>query len=336
MPWAAAIGAAAGLGSSIIGASQASASREEALRLINESVNDLKAVGIPDEDAMRISLEKYKSQGVLTPELEQDIMQGRSEMEGISTDPRLKDAQMSALDELRRVGEGGGMRLTDKANLESTLSDIDQQERGSREAILADKAQRGPVTGGDALAAQLLNQQGAAQRKREEGLRVAGNAEDAALQAILQSGQLAGSMQGQEFSQKADVAKAQDLINQMNTEAQRGVQERNIQSKNAAAATNLQQKQNLANSNVDLTNAQEQYNKSLGQKRYDMELGKATALANARGGQASMINQGGKDDAAMYGKIGGGVAQLGQSYWDKQASAEERDKDRAAGFKTYA
>lgn len=317
-----------GLLSGGVGALSAGAARGQAQQLIQQSVEDLKAIGIPPEEAMRISLEKYKSEGILTPEMEANILQGRTEMEGIETDPRLQDAEMSALNELRNVGQSGGMRLTDRANLNNVLGELDSVERGKRDAILLDAAQRGGATGGATLASQMLNQQSSAQRANQAGLQTAGQAQDAALQAILQSGQLAGQMQGRSFDQQAKIKQAQDYINQMNTAAQQGVQQRNVDSRNAAQQYNLGQAQALSNANVDLGNQQEMYNKGLAKDRFGMEMQKGQALANARNQQASNVQAGGQADQQMWGKIGGGVAQIGQSVWD----ADEREKDRKAGI----
>lgn len=328
MPWLAAGAAAAGLAGSVIGANEKSNAREEAGRLINQSVGELTAIGIPPEEAMKLSLEKYRSAGLLTPEMESDILQGNSEMGGITTDPRLQDAEMAALDELRRTGESGGLRAADQAKLENVMSQTAQAERGSREAILMDAAQRGASTGGGAIAAQLANQQGAAQRNHMGGVEIAGQAQDAALQAILQSGQLAGSMQGRQFEQAAQKAKAQDLINQMNTQARQGVMQRNVGSRNAAQQYNLQNQQNLMNSNVDIGNKEQVYNKSLPQQTFNNQLALGAAKANARSGQATNVMQGGQDAANMWGSIGGAVANAGTGIYNSQQKSEEAEKDR--------
>ena len=74
----------------------------------------------PDIDSQRLELEELVQQGVLTPEMAESYMQEASGMGGVSTDPRLKQAQMSALSKLEEVGSSGGMTLMDQANLVRT------------------------------------------------------------------------------------------------------------------------------------------------------------------------------------------------------------------------
>lgn len=316
------IGGGLGLGGAIAGGIENANAREKANRLIQDSVNELKGIGIPPEEALKLSLERYRSAGVLTPEMEKDILQGSSEFGNISTDPRLQDAEMAALDELRRTGEAGGLRASDKARLNEVMGEVSQAERGSREAILMDAAQRGASTGGGVLAAQLANQQGAAQRANSGGLQIAGQAQDAALQAILQSGQLGGQIQGRQFEQQAQKARAQDMINQMNTEAMRGVQQRNVGGRNEAQKYNLGQQQGIMDKNVDIGNMEQQYNKNLSQQTFENQMKRQAAINNARSGQATNVIDAGKSTAQMYGGIGSGAKDMGFALYD----AEQKKK----------
>src|SRR4051812_28612500 len=61
--------------------------------------------------------EQYKQIVQLHPELEDTTTLGPSQMEGISTDPRLKQAQLAALQQLQTVGSNGGLTDQDKAQL---------------------------------------------------------------------------------------------------------------------------------------------------------------------------------------------------------------------------
>lgn len=327
MPWMAAA-AAAGLGSSLIGASQASEARNQAKRLIDESIKDYQSMGIPSEEAMRLSLERYRSAGVLTPEMEQEILQGRTELEGIQTDPRLREAEMNALSELQQIGEGG-YRLSDKAKTEKILGDIAQQERGAREAIEQDMRQRGVYGSGAELATKLNSQQNAAQNAYTQGLNLSAQADDRALQAIMEGGRLAGNMDEKQFAQQQQIKAAQDAINRMNTVARQDVQQRNVGARNLAQASNLQNAQNIMNANTDIANKEQTYNKNLGQQRFENELAINSAKANARGGQANLINDSGKAAAQMWGGVGSGIAQAGsayQGYSDKQQERTDKEK----------
>lgn len=322
-------GMGAQLGSSLIAANEQSNARAQAMALAQQSIDELSRIGVPPEEAQRITLQKLQSQGMLTPELEQNILQGRSEMEGISTDPRLADAEMQALDSLRTLGQGG-FNIQDKAALDTALTASATQERGQREAILQDMAQRGASTSGGALAAQLANQQGGAQRTNVAALDTAAQGYQRALDAIRSGGALAGDIQGRQFGQKAQVASAQDIINRMNTEAMRGTQQRNVGSMNTAQQYNLGEKQRIADANVGLGNQQEMYNKTLPQQTFQNQLNLAGQKSNARSGQANQVIQGGNQAAATIAGVGAGLGQAGMSVANKMYDADEREKDRAA------
>lgn len=331
MPWLAAIGAGAQLGSSAIAANAQSEARNQAMALAQQSVDELTRIGVPPEEAQRITLEKYRSSGQLTPELEQVISQGKSNLSNIQTDPRLQDTQMNVLDELRQRG-AGGFNLHDKAALQEGLNASANQERGSREAILQDMAQRGASTGGGALAAQLMNQQGAAARNNTVATNTAAAGYDNALKALAAGGTMAGQMQNTQFGQKAQQASAQDVIDRMNTEAMQGVQSRNVGTKNTAQQYNLGNAQNISNANVDTSNKEQMYNKSLAQQTYQNQMDKAKATANARAGQGQIATNSGNQVAQTIAGAGAGIGQIGMGVsnaMSKQASddkADERNK----------
>lgn len=324
------LGMGANLLGGLFGAGGLSEAEHQALGMIHDSIAEYESIGVPTEEAMRLSLEKYRSEGKLTPQLEQVINQGRSELEGISTDPRLRDAEIDSLDALRNVYESGGESLADKATFERAMDDSAQAERGAREAILMDAAQRGSSTSGGTLAAQLLNQQESARRGHDIGLTRAGMAQDRALEALRSSGELAGNIQGREFGQKAQVASAQDIINAANTAASRGVQQRNVAAMNTAQGANLANQQDISNRNVDISNQQQMYNKSLPQQTFQNRMSLAGAKANARGQAANTTMEAGKSYADTLGKIGSGV-QTSAFGLGKYLDDEERKKS-AGGF----
>lgn len=303
------IGAAGAIGGGLIGNASASGDRQAAIDAYKQSVADYEAIGVPSIEAQQIVLQKYQSEGKLTPELQEAIKQEDTGLQDITTDPQYKAAQLQALQKLQDLGSNGGLSLTDKANLEQTMGDVAAQERGSREAILQDAQQRGGYGSGAALAAQLMNQQGAASRNHQAGLAAAGSAQDRALQAIIQAGTLGTSLRNQDYDQAAAAAKAQDTINQWNAANSQDVQAANAAAKNSAAAANLANAQNISNANVDTTNKQETYNKGLAQTNFNNQLAVTQGKANARSGQASNLNANAQNTADMWSGIGSGVAQ---------------------------
>jgi hypothetical protein len=312
------IAGAAGIGTAGIGAITAGSARGDAQKQIEQSIADLTAMGVPTIEAQKIVLNSYKSAGQLTPELEQAITQAPSNMGGIDVDPTYKEAQLSALHELGDIGQSGGMRLSDQATAQGALGDIAAQERGKRDAITADMRGRGVMGSGLELASKLDNQQNAATNANQVGLDLAGKAQDRSLEALKSAGSLGGTMQGQEFGQKAQVATAQDAIDRFNAATRGDAQTRNVTALNAAKERNLTNDQRIMDANTGVSNEQEKTNKGLYQQQYEDQLQKETAKANARSGLASNLVAGGNATQQTLGTIGQGIAGIGSAYLNSQ------------------
>jgi hypothetical protein len=247
-------------------------------------------------------------------------------MNNISTDPRLKEAQLRALGSFEDIAESGGMNLTDKANLSKIQADNAAAERGSREAIMQNMRSRGVSGSGLELAAALDNQQASAQRNSQQGLDVAAAAERRALEAIMNAGTLGGQMQNQEFNQKAQIAQANDAINRFNTSNSQDVLQRNTALKNHANQYNLTNDQRIADTNVGLTNQQEMHNKGLVQGRFDNQVKKTAGATNQLNASATSDRKAGADAAAMWGGIGQSLISAGTALSQEQAKKKKQDE----------
>lgn len=142
---------------------------------------------------------------------------GPSAMEGVSTDPALKAAQMAALKRMQEVSEKG-YTVEEEAAIGRMRRDNAQADRGRREAILQNRAARGMGGSGDELAAALSSSQAANEGDNAAALNTAAMAQRRALAAMQESGNMAGRMRGQEFTEKSDIARARDAVNQFNTQ----------------------------------------------------------------------------------------------------------------------
>ncbi len=194
------------------------------------------AGGLFGGSSERKKAEKQREQALLDI-LNSNPEVGRSAYEGITTDPRLRDAQMSALQGLAEEGRAGGLTIQSRAALNEANALQAQRERGSREAILQSMAQRGMGGSGTELAAALQNQQGSADRSALAGTQAAADARSRALQAMAQSGDLAGGIRGQEFGEKAQQASARDARERFNASQRltRAGMSANVRTGNAAA-----------------------------------------------------------------------------------------------------
>lgn len=224
-------------------------------------------------------------------------LQGQSQMGDIAIDPRLKDAQMAALGSLQEIGDAGGMTASDQANLSRIQSQTGQADRGRREAIKQSMAQRGMGGSGMDLLAQLQSNQAATDRSAQQGLDVAGMAQDRALQAIQMGGGMAGDLRGQSFGEQSQQATAQDAINRFNTGNMNQMSQFNAQQQmeadrfsadaaNQANLYNVSGRQSTADRNVDTGNQQQQYNQNLQQQGFKNEMDLAGGKAGVYGAQA--------------------------------------------------
>lgn len=196
------------------------------------------------------------------PQLERAVAEqvGPTALERITVDPAYKAAQMEALSKLGQISEEGGFTLADKAALNKTLGALSRRDAGARAAIAENMQARGTLGAGAELAQRLAAQQESSQMASERGMDIAAQAQQRALNAIMQRGQMAGQMRGQEYGEQERLAQARDAIARYNADA--------------------------------LTGAQA-YNLGLAQRQFENKRGLAQLRANAKLGQATaMMNEG--------------------------------------------
>lgn len=294
---------------------------------IQAAVDELKAVGIPEAEARQIVLEQYRSQGELSPEMEQAILAPDSVAALADGDADGKAAEMQALAELQRVGEEGGITLSGRANLEDTLGQARRKERGAREANLATVRGRGQLGSGLELAAMNDADQANIEQEHRDALRVAGDAEDRALQAMMQSGELGGKIDARRFGQEFQTGSAADEIAKFNTATRQKVQTANVDRTNDAEAVNLQAKQSIADRNVDTKNKQTVYNSEQYAKAAQDKLDRAKAVAAARTNQAQASTGAAKDTESLVSNVGSGLVKLYGSQTGNRRQDEDEDDE---------
>lgn len=247
--------------------------------------------------------ELYKQVVSLNPEMDTAVNLGPSKMEGVSTDPSLRAAQMSALNKLQEVGSAGGRDaqfLSDAAKLQS---DVNTNLQGQEGAIQQNMAARGMSGGGSELVARQMAAQNAANRQSQAGLDLNAQAQQRALQALMQSGQLGGQMQAQDFGQQSQKAQAADAISRFNAQNQQNVMSSNTANKNQAQQYNAQNQQNIANQNVGQNNQAQQYNLGLAQQNFNNQVTKASGVAKQYENMAATKNQERDSDRGLVGGL---------------------------------
>lgn len=287
--------------------------------LDQKAVDLLQGVHAPTQEELEIQLQKLVEQGELSPEEAQVYLLGPSAMEGISLDPRFKNAQLEALQSLKDISSQGGLTSTDRSRLNQIQTEEDSRARGARERILQSAAERGISGSGVELLNNLTNSQESATRSSQRGFDVAADAEQRALEALKSGGALGAQMEQNQFGQQEKIASAIDRFNQANQQTKQTQANLGVQNRNTAAAANLQNKQNISNQNVDLANKQIQYNKELAQQRYENELKKQQSVAGAlqKLGANTTDNARKRDDTER--KVTGGIIQsMGMFASDKE------------------
>ena len=278
----------------------ASASRNRARQIAelkkNKAIWD--ALQTPSIENLQMVVQQEISQGRLTPELGTSILADPSAMAEVGANPELVRAQEASLGALQNIARQGGMDTQSRANLAQIQDQLGQQERGQREALLAQQQRQGTVGSGQGLAAQLLAQQASAGRAGQAGFQQAKSADQRALEALTQSGQMAGQMRTQQVGEAERRAAAEDRINKFNTQHRQQLQAANRQALNAANRYNLDLNVGRENRNVgrrqdaSRQHANAYINKfNLDRSKVAGQTGVNTAVANARGDKARTMEQ---------------------------------------------
>jgi len=284
-------------------------SADAGVSALKDSQSSLLGLATPDIEQQKLYLEHPELVGTLTPEMEQSIILEKSKMEGLSSDPRLASTQRMALESLVKTGTSG-LTEADLASLREARNQVSGQEKARQDAIMQNMAERGMGGSGAEIASRLMSSQNAEQTQAEASDRAVQDAFKRQLEAMSQSGQLASNIRGQEWGEKSDVAKAEDVVNQYNTQNAINQQQRNVNASNQAQATNLAEKQRIADQGTTLSNQQQQYNKELLQKQFENEFKKRQAAAGLAPSISQAYSAEGQSNAGVTGAVIGGGAKI--------------------------
>lgn len=229
------------------------------------------------------------------PTQERSMLQQATAMRDISTDPGFKQRSNEALARLGSLSQEG-LTQADQAGLQLARQQIDQQQGAQRQAALQNLAARGLGGSGAELMALVGGSQAGANAMANAGLGMAQGADQRAMNAASQLGNLAGSLQGQDFSQQAQTATAVDAINAFNALNQINQQERNVSRGNDAKMFNIltpiaMQQELLGSRNT------------IAQRDYDNRLDLAKAKADASLGSAQGYAQDSQRGLDRFNKL---------------------------------
>lgn len=196
----------------------------------------------------------------------------------------MRNKQLQALGGVEELSQTG-LSAIDRAALSEIQNEIAMQERGQRESILQNMAQRGISGSGQELAAQLQSSQAAAQLASQQGLQQAAQAQRARTEALANLSEMATGLEQTDFQRQAQRAQAQDVINQFNIQNRNTAGLRNLQTRQELANLNAQERNRIAQANIDLANKQimqNQVNRPLAQ--YGLQTDYTSALSQGIGG----------------------------------------------------
>jgi hypothetical protein len=330
MAVAAGASALGGIGNFI--ANMSAADRAAAMQ--SEAMQQWLNLNVPDPADQQVIFQKFVNEGQLDPVLEQAIAQDPSAFEKIQSDQASRQAQRRALAELENIGYSGGVRLSDRATLNDLQDQASAKARADRQNIDAEMARRGMANSGFSVASRLAANQAAADRNADSSLKVAGMAQDRALQAIMQAGELGGQINRQDFDQQAQKAQAADRINQFNTQNLRDVMAQNVAARNRAQEMNLANRQDISNKNVNLGNQQQQYNKELIQQNFENQAKKIAGSTGMTNAMAQTELQKGQAMGNMFSNLGQAgtgfaAAQDAQNFSDNRYNQQRKDMQDA-------
>jgi hypothetical protein len=190
----------------------------------------------------------YELAGTLNPEQLQE-----TELRNILRNEQARQAQLDVLGEYQDLSQTG-LTAVDRAALTDIQNQIATQERGQREAILQNMAQRGMSGSGTELAANLLAGQSASQRASQMGMDQAAQAQQARLQALGNVARMGQGLEETDFQRASREAEASDVINQFNTRNKIVAEAENLANKQDVMNLITQQRNRLREANTDLIN----------------------------------------------------------------------------------
>jgi len=298
--------------------SLAGSNRLQALGTLAQALN--RPPEIPEIQYLQYARpEEYTLAGTLSPEALSE-----TELRQIVTSPEFRQAQLDVLQRFQEQGEQG-LTAIDRAALVDIQNELARQERGQREAILSNMAQRGLAGSGQELASALLAGQESAQRASEEGMRIAAQQQANRQEALARVAQLSGGLEQTDYERAFNAARAQDVINQFNVQNRNLAQAQNLAARQAIIDANIAQRNRIAQANIDLAN-KEKYENIIGRPMTQAGLQSQyiSGVTGALGGIAqSQANQAMQQYQTQAGMIGAGLqtgGTLGSAFYNKPSS----------------
>jgi len=284
--------------------------RDRAMQAYQDAFNIIQRLGAPPNLAREILLDKFEQVGVLEPKLEEAINLEASKVAQIKESPTTKQAQLSALNLLKQRATGG-FSPEFRADLIQAALQQARDTEAKQQQIVQNYQQRGLGGGG----AELISRQQAASAgsalAAEQANQIQAQAARSSLEAIGQSGRLAGDIRQQDFNVANVMAQAQDQNAAERFKEATRRQTQNVGALNLAQQQNLAARQRIRDQNVAMTNQERIRQRDAEAQMYNMGLNRAQILA---GSQMNMGNVYGQQGSRTAGQWAQGGAAVGQGF----------------------
>ncbi len=232
------------------------------------------------------SLERQVMQGTMTAAQAQAVLQQASEMQNVQTDAQSLAAQRAGLSRLNDIATQAGMTEQDRAQLVENMNLTNANAASQRNAQLQQLQMQGNAGTGAELATRLSGAQSSAAANAMAGANIATSAQARALQALQSGIQGNANLNQAQWSQQAERAKAQDVVNQFNASAQNQMALQNAASQNQANLANFNMANTIAGKNTEIANQQNLLPLNVAQQQ------NAQNLTRAAGQAGSQVNAG--------------------------------------------
>lgn len=192
------------------------------------------------------------------PELDQYVALNLDDTayNNISVDPNVLYAQNKALNELINLSENEGLNSIDRQALQEIINSENANLKGNLDAISQNAMERGIYGSGLELANKLQQAQSSANRNSSQDMAILAQAQQRALDALSNYGNLSSNMRSQDFNEQEKIANARDTI----------------------AEKNWQNRQDVSNANVDNTNKNKISNTEIANAQQDANFEKSKTL----------------------------------------------------------
>ena len=286
-----------------LGASARAKREAEAARILGEIREWLQDQGFQASDDFIIDLASIPNVERWHPETFEAVMQEPSLLGEFQRDAATQENLQGVLTKYTELSESG-LSEADMGMFQSAQMRAAQAERAQREAALMDTQSRGTQTGGSTLAANLMAAQNIANTTAEDNREIARIAQERALTALANRGNLAGGMLDRDFSEAQGISQAVDAVNKRNADSATEASFKSTGAVNDSRRDGMLQEQ----SNADRQLTAQTQNQNYAINRDNAVTSRGGTLGNIATGQATHIAGQGAAEADIYGSVGKGLA----------------------------